>query len=78
MVAWFVRASIFSFSRSLHFEQTVDQSPLGAYGTMAVIINNLPQWTSYSSIHVYLFCLHVVHICSTWMTSCVQFEKIEG
>ena len=30
-----------------------------------------------SSIHVYLFCLHVVHFSSAWMTSCVQFEKIE-
>ena len=31
-----------------------------------------------SSIHVYLFCLHVVHFRATWMTSCVQFEIIEG
>ena len=31
-----------------------------------------------SSIHVYLFLQHVVHNCSTWMTSCVQFEKKEG
>ena len=31
-----------------------------------------------SSIHVYHFCLHVVNICSTWLTSCKQFEKIEG
>ena len=28
-----------------------------------------------SSILVYHFCLHVVHFCSTWMTSCVQFKK---
>ena len=27
------------------------------------------------SIYVYHFCLHVVHFCSTWMTSCMQFEK---
>ena len=31
-----------------------------------------------SSILVYLFLQHVVHICSTWMTSCVQLEKNEG
>ena len=39
-----------------------------------VIPGNYPR----SSIHVYHFCLHVVHFCSTWMTSCMQFEKIEG
>ena len=33
---------------------------------------------THSSILVYLFLQHVVHICSTWMTSCVQFEKTEG
>ena len=39
---------------------------------------NLGHLVLFSSIHVYHFCLHVVHICSTWMTSCMQFEKIEG
>ena len=33
---------------------------------------------SSSSILVYLFLQHAVHNCSTWMTSCVQFEKNEG
>ena len=33
---------------------------------------------SSSSILVYHFCLHAQHFCSTWMTSCMQFKKIEG
>ena len=31
-----------------------------------------------SSIHVYLFLQHAVQIFSTWMRSCMQFEKTEG
>ena len=35
-------------------------------------------FTLSSILLVYHFCLHAQHFCSTWMTSCMQFEKIEG
>ena len=50
-----------------------------SYGSSTTVINvGAGAWNNKSSILVYLFLQHVVHICSTWMTSCVQFEKNEG
>ena len=60
--------------------QTVGQNQIGYFCYSLVQNQNkllLPLVTT-SSIHVYHFCLHVVHFCSTWMTPCMQFEKIEG
>ena len=44
----------------------------------SLICNALLRLFTCSSILVYHFCLHVVHFYSTWMMSCMQFEKIEG
>ena len=42
------------------------------------------EYNSYCQTHVpgktvvYLFLQHAAQICPTWMTSCMQFEKLEG
>ena len=44
--------------------QDVEVSEVGATGEEDLMTDQVT-----SSIHVYHFCLHVVHICSTWMMS---------
>ena len=40
---------------------------VGLYSTLAGMYAKRDK----SSILVYHFCLHAVHFCSTWMTSCI-------
>ena len=45
---------------------------------VSIFLHNAFRRIAVISTQVNLFLQHVAQICTTWMTSCVQFEKTEG